>query len=130
MEISFFLAKLFGSTLMIFTLVAMIRPTIVTVAMRDLRPLSFVMLMAGFLGILGGLAIIITHNVWELSWRGVVTLFGWAALSKGIFYVAFPETLRITAGGFIEGKRNRMILLVFGFLLGVYLAYYGFGFGA
>jgi len=130
MEISFFLAKLFGLTLMIFTLVTMIRPVIVTIAMRDLRPYSFVMLATGFIGIIGGLVIILSHNVWELSWRGIITLFGWAALSKGIFYVAFPDTLRITTGGFLEGKRNRMIVLVLVFLLGAYLAYYGFDLGA
>jgi hypothetical protein len=130
MEISFFLAKLIGLTLMVFTLVAMIRPMIVTVAMRDLRPFSFVMLAAGFLSVLAGLALIISHNVWELNWRGVVTLFGWAVLAKGILYVGFPETFRVTAGGFLEGKKRRMALLSFGFLLGAYLTYNGFGIGS
>lgn len=127
MELSLFLAQLFGLTLMIFTVIAMFRPVLITVAMRDLRPYSFLMLMAGFIGIVGGIAIIISHNIWEFSWRGVVTLFGWASLLKGITYVAFPDMLKITSGGIFEGKRNRMVVLSLAFLLGVYLTYHGFG---
>ncbi len=130
MEFSYFLAQLFGLTMMIFAASILIRPTIVTVAIRDLRPFSFTMLMAGFVGIVGGLAIILSHNIWEMSWRVIITLFGWSALLKGITYVAFPDFLRFTATSMINGKGKRTAVLILVFLFGAYLTYRGFGFGA
>lgn len=126
MELSNFLAQLFGLTLMIFAAAILLRPTIVTVAIRDLRPFSFMMLMAGFAGITGGLAIILSHNIWEMSWRGVITLFGWIALLKGITYVAFPDFLRFSAISMLNGRGKRTIALALAFALGFYLAYRGF----
>lgn len=127
MELSYFLAQLLGLTLMIFAAVVLLRPTITTVAIRDLRAYSFEMLMAGFLGIMGGLAIVLAHNIWEFSWRGIITFIGWATLLKGISYVAFPNFLRFTAVGMLNGKRKRSTVLIMVFLVGSYLAYQGFG---
>lgn len=127
MELSYFLAQMFGLTYIIFAGALFLRPTLVTVAIRDLRPFSFVMLMAGFIGIVAGLAIVLSHNIWELSWRGLITLFGWVALIKGITYVAFPDFLRFTATGMINGKGKRNAMLALMFLLGCYLTFKGFG---
>jgi uncharacterized membrane protein len=125
MELSNYLAQLLGLTLMIFTALALIRPVIITLAMRDLRPFSFAMMLAGFIGIFGGLAIILSHNIWEPSWRVLVTIFGWAALIKGVTYVAFPEQLKLTSNKLLEGRWPRTIILVAAFLLGLYMAYSG-----
>lgn len=127
MELSYFLAQLFGLILIVFAVALFLRPTIITVAMRDLRPYSFTMLMAGFLGVIGGLAIILSHNVWEFSWRGIITLFGWLAFIKGITYIAFPDFLRFTATSMLNGRGKRNIMLLLVLLLGVYLAVKGFG---
>ena len=127
MELSYFLAQLLGLTLMLFAAMILLRPTITTVAIRDLRAYSFEMLLAGFLGIVGGLAVVLSHNIWEFSWRGIITLMGWAALLKGISYVAFPNFMRFTAASMLNGKRKRTTVLIVVFLLGSYLVYHGFG---
>lgn len=126
MELSYFLAQIFGLTLMIFAVVGFVRPAIIVGVMRDLRPFSLAVLIAGFIGIVGGLAIILSHNIWVADWRIVITLFGWVALLKGITYVAFPEMLVNTTTGIFEKKRNRTIALWLAFLLGVYLVSNGF----
>jgi RsiW-degrading membrane proteinase PrsW (M82 family) len=84
--------------------------------------------MAGFLGVFGGLAIILSHNVWEMSWRVVITLFGWGALIKGITYVTFPGLIMRTGISLFEGKW-RKISLAIALLVGCYLSYHGFGLG-
>ena len=129
MELSLLLAQLFGLTLMIFAGVAFWRPEMISAALRDMRPFSFPRFIAGLVGILGGLAIILTHNVWEVGWRTVITVFGWAALLKGVSYILFPERLMHTAIVVLEGEWQRLMLAVT-FLLGCYLAYHGFGLGA
>lgn len=125
MELSLFLAKLFGLTFMLFAGVAFWRPEMFTAALRDMRPYSFPMLVTGFVGVMGGLAVVLTHNIWEASWRVVITSFGWLALLKGVSYIAFPGFLIRTATGVLEMRQQRFLLGVT-FLLGCYLAYHGF----
>ena len=127
MELSYFLAQFFGLLLVIFGLASLLRPMLITVAIRDLRPYSCAMLIAGLLGVVAGLLVILTHNVWEMSWRVIITLFGWMALFKGIIYIAFPDFLRFTAIGMINGRGKRAMLLVVVLLLGFYLTIKGFG---
>jgi hypothetical protein len=123
MELSLFLAQLFGMSLIIY------RPMLLEETIRDLKPYSFTSLMAGFIGIVCGLAIILSHNIWEFSYRGVVTLFGWSALLKGISYVAFPQLIIKSAKKILKGKRSKVTMLV-ALLTGCYLTYYGFDLSA
>ena len=127
MELSYFLAQLFGLTMMIFAAITLTRPAIVIGAIRDLKPYSFTMLMAGFVGIIGGLAIILSHNIWVTDWRVVITLFGWTALIKGVVYIAFPDCIIMSAGNLLDGSKSRATILAIAFLFGLYLAYNGFG---
>jgi hypothetical protein len=126
MELSYFLAQIFGLLLIIFSIAFLFRPIIVTVAIRDLRPFSFTMLLAGLLGVTGGLFIILTHPIWEFSWRGIITLFGWIMLFKGVMYIAFPDTLRFTATSMVNGIEKRTVMLLLILVLGCYLTLHGF----
>jgi len=38
-----------------------------------------------------GLAVIANHNIWEMSMRVVITIFGWSLAIKGAFYMLCPE---------------------------------------
>lgn len=127
MELSYFLAQLLGLTLIIFAGIAMFRSAIITATIRDLRPYSFSMLLAGFAAIVAGLSIILTHNIWEFSWIGLITLFGWSALLKGVTYVAFPNFIIGTANKALVGRKSIKLWVVVMFVLGVYLTYKGFG---
>lgn len=129
MELSLFLAQLFGLTIMIFTVLALLQPKVVSEAVRSMQPYSFSVLVAGFIGVIAGLALILSHNIWEWGWRGVITLFGWAALVKGISYLIFPNLLIRTANSLLLGKRRTLFLSI-AFLLGAYLAYQGFMLGS
>ena len=129
MELSYFLAQLFGLTMMIFSLIALFRPRVISAIMQE-KPSSLAMLLAGFVGIVAGLAIVLSHNIWEMSWVGVVTLFGWAALLKGMVYVICPDTMLSTANNVLAGKTRRRVVLLLAFVFGCYLAYNGFALGA
>jgi hypothetical protein len=88
-------------------------------------PLLFI---AGLLGATAGLAIVLTHNVWSGGALPVmVTIFGWAALIKGVLLLTLsPETeSRI----FIVGLGYDQYPYVFAgilLLLGGFMAYRGF----
>jgi len=127
MELSNFLAQLFGLTLALFALAGLLRPQFITSAMRDLREGSFSALIAGFVGIFGGLAMVLTHNIWEVSYRGVITLFGWGALLKGFTYIVAPNLLLNTARTFMGTPSRIRATLIVVLVLGFFLAYKGFG---
>lgn len=129
MEISFFLAQLFGLTLIIFSAVAFFQLSLISATIRDMKPSSFPLFMAGFIGVFGGLAIILSHNIWEMNWRVIITIFGWVTLIKGIAYVAFPEAIMRIGVSLFEGKWRKW-LIVTTLLVGCWLTYHGFGFGA
>ena len=91
-------------------------------------PLLFI---SGLLGVTAGLAIVLSHNVWS---RGalpiMVTLFGWAALIKGMLLLLLsPETeSRVFIVG-LQYDQHPNIYAVFVLLLGAYLTYAGFNSG-
>jgi hypothetical protein len=87
------------------------------------RPMIF---MSGFLTLLGGLAIVNTHNVWQGGWPVIITILGWLAVVGGITRMLFP-TAAIDIGEHMLG--NRTSLTVAGAvegLVGLWLCYAGY----
>ena len=128
MELSLFLSQLFGLALTIFALAAFARPSLIQDVVNDFGRSAMSTLMYGFAGIMGGLAVILNHNIWTADWRVLVTLFGWSALIKGTLYLVAPQMLK-DVGSSVYNSQNRTRLVLFGALvLGVYMAAKGFGY--
>jgi hypothetical protein len=128
MELSLFLAKVMGIVIAAFALAGLARPKVITDAIRDFDHESFARLVIGCMAIGLGVALVLTHNVWEWSYRGVVTLFGWTALIKGISYLILPKHAVNFTKGMLKTKSQMQIFLVACLILGGYLAYKGFGY--
>lgn len=128
MELSFFLAQLIGLSLVIVALAGLVRPRLIIEAIRDFDQESFSTLAIGVMTIMAGLAVVISHNVWEGSWRSLVTIMGWGALLKGCTYLVAPDFLVGTGKAVMRDRSLTRALLVVVLLLGMYLAYKGFGF--
>lgn len=127
MELSLFLAQLFGLTMIIFTIVALARPSLINAMMRDLQKSSLAVLMTSFVTVIGGLAVVLSHNVWEMSWVGLVTLVGWSALAKGVGFAVCPNSM-VSMSSKVMGGSKMKVMLVVALLFGCYLAYKGFGY--
>jgi hypothetical protein len=88
-------------------------------------PLMFTL---GVLMILGGLAMVLAHNVWSggLAAR-IVTLLGWAVLLKGVLFLVFASH---GAAEFYLGALQYAKMFYFyasvALLLGLFLTYAGF----
>ncbi len=127
MELSYFLAQLFGLSLAIFGAVGVLRPQLITETVRDFKSTPFTNLIFGFMSIVTGLAITLSHNVWDSSWRVIITLIGWVGLIKGVIFLLKPDLLfRIGRGVYQNESQTRLILFI-AFLFGAYIAYKGFG---
>ena len=78
--------------------------------------------VTGFFTLLVGMLLVANHNIWVKDWSVIVTIFGWAAVIKGILFMAFPESLGWFRGWF-KNTQSWGVLLV---ILGLIFSYLGF----
>src|SRR3989344_6442650 len=94
METSIFLAKVIG-------LVSIISVTAVVSHYK--RPLSFdeesvksplFIYVSGFVFLVFGVLLVVSHSVWVFDWRLVITILSWSVLLKGVGRIFFPDAVR------------------------------------
>ena len=127
MDLSIFLAKLFGLYFLIAGGIIMMRQKSFMPIFTEILGTRPLLLILGLAELLAGLAIVIAHPVFMSDWEGIITAIGaWMAV-EGLIYLAMPYTkigklMRqfntptwYTSGGLVA------------VVLGAYLAGKGFG---
>jgi uncharacterized membrane protein HdeD (DUF308 family) len=87
------------------------------------RPLLF---LSGLLTLLGGLAIVNTHNVWEIGWPILITVLGWLAIIGGTIRIVQPEFARAQGARMLEQPQTMMGSGIVYLVLGAILSYFGY----
>jgi hypothetical protein len=82
-------------------------------------------LFSGVIALLGGLLIVLSHNVWEWSWRVLPTLIGYLLIWQGLTRIFFPEWV-ITLSKKLSTEKFYTITGLVLTLLGLFMAYKGF----
>ena len=86
------------------------------------------MFVLGAIMLVAGLAMVLAHNIWSGgALVVVVTLVGWMALIKSLFFLFLPPELE--AEFFLRQLHYQQLFYVYGaisLVLGVYLTYGGF----
>jgi hypothetical protein len=126
MELSLFLAKILGAVFTAFSVAGLMRPKIISDALRDFDHESFARLIAGCAGIGAGMAVILSHTVWSWDFRGLITLFGWTALIKGVSYLLMPKQAVDFTKSMMKSKSQMQVMLYSMLAVGLYLLYSGF----
>ncbi len=90
MDNSLFLAKFWGWYLIIFFLILSLNPKRIKQIFNDLKDEKF-LIVSAFVAIIVGLLNILFHNVWEPSWKLIITLIGWMSLFMGLLLFIFPK---------------------------------------
>jgi len=125
MELSLFLAKLFGIYLLVMSALCAARGDAIAQVVTEVihhRPSLF---LSGVIALVIGIAMAIGHSVWEPNWRGLITLIGYLSIAKGIARIGFPDFPN-RASGLIAQQRARWIWIGFIVVLGCYLTWAGF----
>ncbi len=123
MDTSLFLAKFWGWYLLIFFFVLSFNPRRIQQIFEDLKDQKF-LILAAFAAIIIGLLNILFHNIWELSWKFIITILGWTSLFIGLGLFVFPEpTTRKLAVLNLKFVQTIYVLL---FLLGIFLLNMGY----
>ena len=95
---------------------------IVTTPMLS-RPLLF---LSGLLTLLGGLALINTHNFWNAGWPVIITILGWLAVIGGIARMLFPERVMGLGQKMLDNQTYLAFAGVIEGVLGLWLCYQGY----
>lgn len=124
MEMSIFYAKFLGIYMLVVGLIWLLRRKPFELAIRDLISSDGLLVLTGAMTLLFGLAIAISHPVWELNWRGLITLIGFIAIFKGIIRLSFPDEVKKFILSSLE--KGYWIFIIILFLFGAILTYHGF----
>jgi hypothetical protein len=126
METSLFLARLIGPTLLAISAAILVNQDNMREMARDFLEHRGLIFLAGILTLLGGLAIVITHNVWFAGWPVVITIFGWLSVIGGAFRIIFPDSVKAMGAAMLEKRGLFTGAGIVEGLIGAWLCYAGF----
>lgn len=123
MNLSNFLAELWGITIVVVSFALLINPKRLEGLFTEVKN-EATMTFLGVITLIIGIAMVLAHNVWVLDWRVAITILGWLTLLKGLDLLFLPERMKERW----PKMKNRLWLLIFTFLFlgGLVLAYLGF----
>ncbi|NGX43558.1 MAG: hypothetical protein K940chlam7_01856 [Chlamydiae bacterium] len=125
MELSIFLAKFLGIYMLLFIGIRLLRRNQIHRAIEEIFGSRSALALSGLISLMLGLAIVIGHPIWEVNWRGLITLIGYFAIFKGFVRLGYPEHARKYVTRLLEGPGCTFMCTLL-FLLGAYLTYCGF----
>ena len=102
MQTSILIARLIGPLLVMTGLIMLVTSQAVQDMAREFLASRALIFIAGVLALLGGLAIVNTHNVWTAGWPVIITIFGWLAVIGGIVRMGFYNSSPGVKRGFCD----------------------------
>lgn len=79
-------------------------------------------IIVGFFSLIIGMLLVAYHNLWVKDWSVIITILGWAALLKGVLYLAFPKQMFSFKSLLNNSEKWGYLILVIGLIFG----YFGF----
>jgi len=125
MSTSIFLAKLLGTSMLVISVGLFFNRDFFQGILEDYCKNAALVFLGGVLALVIGLSIVLTHNVWELSWRVIITIYGFVGIVKGIWLIVFPRNLKRFVSFYARSKTILAVQAGAVFVFGAVLAYYG-----
>lgn len=124
MDTLHFLAQLWGFSLVIVSLSLLVNSQKVKKLLQLIEGenASF---LHGVIRVVLGVAMVLTYNVWDTSWKVMITLLGWLLLASGIALLFVPSLISKMIAR-LKATDLPLIILTFLVLLGCVLIYFGF----
>jgi hypothetical protein len=124
MDLSLFLARFWGIYFLIMAAIWIFRREQFEITLRQISFSDGLLAITGIIAIIAGLMIAIVHPIWELNWKGLITLIAYLAIFQGIMRIAFPNQVQSVATKMLDkGFIVSVLILV---VLGGVLTYHGF----
>lgn len=127
LPLTIFLAKLLGLYCIILSLAMMTRRQSTVAALKALIGSPPLLLFVELLGLAGGLAMIIGHNIWSGGALPVViTLIGWLAVIRGVGLLALSPARVMKLFEALRYEERFYVYMGITLVLGLYLTVAGF----
>lgn len=115
MEISFYLARFWGSLFIILGLMSIGAKLLGRIIKYTEN--KAITISTGYITFLLGLITVVLHNIWTTDWRVAITILGWTTLLKGIEKIVFPNRVNKIAQVFKNKQKFWGIII---FLIGAF----------
>jgi hypothetical protein len=86
-------------------------------------PLLF---LSGFIALIVGILLVVSHNIWAADWRVVITIVAWLSLVKGIIRIMVPQFGIKSTQKFMESNIYYYISAIFTLLIGIFFICHGY----
>jgi uncharacterized membrane protein len=126
MPTSIFIAKLLGPVFALVGIALLRRPQAFRSILEDFLRSPALVYLAGFLGLLAGLAIVLTHNVWVFDWPVIITLIGWVTIVRAVITFVLPEQIGTLGSVVLKHRAIFTVAGIVNLLLGLALSYFGY----
>jgi biotin transporter BioY len=126
MNLSVFLAKSIGFYYVFISFAFVINKIRLKPIMRDIINNPSLILLSGFIALILGILMVVSHSVWVKDWRVIITIASWLVLMKGMTIMLFPESLVSMSLKWMQNNVAYYAAFLFVFLLGVILLCFGF----
>ena len=127
MDTSLFLAKLIGPIFVIVGTGLLLNGDRYRAVVDEVMSSHTLLYIFGAVALTGGLAIVLTHNVWVWDWPVIITIVGWLMIVRGSLRILIPQQVEALARKMVA--RWSEFLLISGVLvitLGAFLCWKGF----
>ncbi|MBU0998990.1 hypothetical protein KKG24_01630 [Patescibacteria group bacterium] len=119
MDIIILVAKILGIYLVVSGLFLIIKGKTIPHLLKDFFDHPAIIYLTGVILIFLSSMYLIQYNIWDGTWRVLVTFFVWLVLLKGLMYIFFPQILNEE---FVKKFRNSFGTYgVIAILVGLYL---------
>ena len=127
MNISLFLAQVFGIYLIVAGVSLVLKYRAWCQIADDFIENTSLMHIVGMFVFIMGLLLILSHNVWESSWRVVITILSWLVFLKGMAFFLLPHNTLTRFVRLINNKNWYIVVGTINIIFGIYLTSKGFG---
>jgi uncharacterized protein YjeT (DUF2065 family) len=126
METSLFLAQLIGPVLIVIGVGLLLKQTEFREMATDFLSSRALIFVSGLLTLVAGLAIVLTHNVWEFNWPVIITILGWLSIFGGVFRILFPDSVQSMGTSMLDKPAMMTVGGAIQIVLGLWLCYAGY----
>ncbi len=126
METSLFLAQLIGPVLIVIGVGLLLKKTEFREMATDFLSSRALIFVSGLLTLVTGLAIVLTHNVWEFNWPVIITILGWLSVFGGVFRILFPDSVQSMGTSMLDKPAMMTVSGAIQIVLGLWLSYVGY----
>ena len=126
MQRSHYLAKLIGPVFLAIGIGMLLNAPLYRVMGEQFLHSIPLIYLSGLLALPVGIAIVLAHNVWEASWRVLITVFGWLAVIGGAVRIIVPQFVQHVGGAVMHLAALPFIGGIVVLVLGGVLAWFGY----